>query len=199
MGFKVDIKKYKSEYFGYSDHIKKLVEETVSDVVRSGKANKIQEGLLFDLELIVRTSGMGESSFSSQEITGEQNESEEVSEKTILGMYDFVDSEKDDASRRRAFWLLIHQVNQEMIKDIGNSKVDLNLIVPEHFIPILDQSVAFISATDERLGGVDEFKGERISYEGRLNDSNYTIYSIEKKDCIYITLKDGRYTMIKIK
>jgi hypothetical protein len=189
MGFKIDIKKYKSEYSGYSDHIKKLVEETVSDVVRSGKANKIQEGLLFDLELIVRTSGMGESSFSSQEITGEQNESEEVSEKTILGMYDFVDSEKDDASRRRAFWLLIHQVNQEMIKDIGNSKADLNLIVPEHFIPILDQSVAFISATDERLGGVDEFKGERISYEGRLNDSNYTIYSIEKKDCIYITLK----------
>jgi|TARA_R110000851_G_scaffold63075_6_gene144424 hypothetical protein len=207
MGFKIDIKKYDNEYSSYGGHMRKLIEETVSDVIMSGKINIIQERLLLDLELIIRVSGMGDSSFTPQEILGKQDMLEEsvVSEKKILGIYDFIDSEKDDASRRKAFWILIHQVNQEIVRNIGSSKEDLTLIVPEDFIPILEKSVSFISGTDERhssstemLGG-SEFKGESVYYSGRLNDSNYTIYSIKKRDFIYVALKDGRYAMIKIK
>ncbi len=200
MGFKIDVEKYRLRHSSFQQHIKDLVAESMSDVLKSGKVNKIQENFLLDLELIVRTTGMGEVSNSDIKISGEQQEPPEViNERQFLGMYDFIDSQKSDESRRKDFWILIHQVNHEIIRETGNAKMDLNIIVPLHFVPILEMSMSFISAEDEKMGGIEEFRGEKISYAGRLNDSNFTIYSFNNPDNIYISLKDGRFAMIRIK
>lgn len=178
---------------GYS----RLIYEVASAVMESGKLNSIQREFLKDNGLLE------ESDNTDLHVIRGGRENEEVKEvkstRKVLGVYDFIDNEKDTASKRRAFWLLIHQVHQEISKEIGDSKAPMDIIVPLHFIPILNESVAFISAEDERIGGVEEFNDIKISYEGRLQGSDYSIYSSDRGDSIYLVLKDGRHALIKVK
>jgi len=201
MAYKISVLKYLEKY---NDGLDALAKEIIAEGTRKGNFNSMEEDLLLDLGLIELSDRDEDKGSNKSEgmISGvkEKDEEFEESKSDVLGVFDFQENGKEVSGRRREFWSLINEVQKEIKSTYKGSVGKMNLILPSRFIKLVSLSVSYISGEDENFSNSEEFRSFTINYEGRINGSELSIYSMEKNDFIYIELVGTKkYAVIKIK
>lgn len=121
--------------------------------------------------------------------------------KTPLEMFDFF-STGTDQDKRKQFWVLMNDIEQRAQIKLANQNkrlANMNIIIPDSFIPVMELSSAWRSIEMGAFPATMDFNSKIVEKVGELNTSGVFKHN-DEKNRIYIDLAGtGEFILINIR